>query len=594
MKLLSTTILTFLFAMTVASAQTVFVNSPENLAGVYTFGTASFGLPLTDTVITADVVFVDDGTGETASQGCQAATNGAELDGKIALIDRGSCEFGLKALNAEMAGAIGFIIFNNAPGAGVITMGGGANGGSVTIPGAMLDYEAGQAIRSALEQGAVNVTMGNLRFDNDVAISVVSALHAPTGIMPLSQLGDLTIVPGARINNIGRNEATGVNLSAAIDYRSFDGSVEETIYQEAASVEGALAVDSTTELILLPEVAPANGLGTYTTTYETRIDGDEESTSDNELSSVFTISENLWSKASWNPATGNPRSTTGYTVAGGGDVEFLSTFNIPFGADYKLDSVVFFVSTSAPSLANMTLSAYIYEWDDANEDGAFANDEINIVGLAETVFPEETTATSATLRLPILNFITFEETGIEILEDDKDYIIGIRYVGDELVFLGFDETVDYTQYLEYRTETGTLTDRDYGYLLVTGYNDFVPDFEGGLGLFTDLAAASSAGLILTSTVSTKEVVGPEVFELELFPNPATDYLQANIAFKQQTAYVEYHITDAQGRLFFNTRDNEVSDTEQAQFDLKALPSGQYFLTIRTEQGLQAKPFVVKR
>lgn len=593
MKLLSTTILTFFLAMTMASAQTVFVNSPEDLAGVYTFGLANFGLPLTDTIITADVVFVDDGTGETASQGCQAATNGAELDGKIALIDRGSCEFGLKALNAEMAGAIGFIIFNNAPGAGVIDMGGGVNGGSVTIPGAMLDYEAGQAIRSALEQGAVNVTMGNLRFDDDVAVTVVSALHAPTGIMPLSQLDDLTIVPGARINNIGRNEATGINLSAAVDYRSFDGSVEETIYQEAVSVEDALAVDSSTALILLPEVAPANGLGTYTTTYEIRIDGEEESTGDNELSSVFTVSENLWSRASWDPATGNPRTTTGYTRAGGGDVEFLSTFNIPFGADYKIDSVFFYVSTSAASLAGMTLSAYIYEWDDANEDGAFANDEINIVGLAETVFPEETTETVATLRLPILNFITFEETGIEILENDKDYIVGVRYVGDELVFFGFDETVDYTQYLDYQTETGEFTDRDYGYLVVNSYNDFVPDFEGGLGLFTDLNAASSAGLILTSTVSTKEVVGPEVFELELFPNPATDYLQANIAFKQRTAYVEYHITDAQGRLVFNTRDNEVSDTEQAQFDLKALPSGQYFLTIRTEQGLQAKPFVVK-
>ena len=35
------------------------------------------------------------------------------LSGSIALIKRGACQFGLKALNAQNAGAVAVIIYNN-------------------------------------------------------------------------------------------------------------------------------------------------------------------------------------------------------------------------------------------------------------------------------------------------------------------------------------------------------------------------------------------------------------------------------------------------------------------------------------------------
>lgn len=58
--------------------------------------------------ITADVVPVD-------ALGCEAANYPAEVEGKIALIQRGTCEFGLKSALAGAAGAVGAIIYNNAP-----------------------------------------------------------------------------------------------------------------------------------------------------------------------------------------------------------------------------------------------------------------------------------------------------------------------------------------------------------------------------------------------------------------------------------------------------------------------------------------------
>lgn len=64
--------------------------------------------------------------------------------GKFALIYRGTCEFGAKALAAQTAGATGVIIVNNL--LGVAGMGAGANGASVTIPVIMVTTEAGDAI----------------------------------------------------------------------------------------------------------------------------------------------------------------------------------------------------------------------------------------------------------------------------------------------------------------------------------------------------------------------------------------------------------------------------------------------------------------
>ncbi|KAK3076506.1 hypothetical protein LTS18_012825, partial [Coniosporium uncinatum] len=51
-----------------------------------------------------------------ANLGCEAADYPTTVDGNIALISRGECEFGLKSALAGAAGAAGAIIYNNVPG----------------------------------------------------------------------------------------------------------------------------------------------------------------------------------------------------------------------------------------------------------------------------------------------------------------------------------------------------------------------------------------------------------------------------------------------------------------------------------------------
>ncbi|GAA5528582.1 S8 family serine peptidase [Herpetosiphon gulosus] len=79
--------------------------------------------------------------------------------GKIALIQRGTCEFGVKALNAQNAGASFVIIYNNAAnGNTLINMGAGAVGAQVTIPAIMIGFTQGSGLVNWYSQhGAASV-----------------------------------------------------------------------------------------------------------------------------------------------------------------------------------------------------------------------------------------------------------------------------------------------------------------------------------------------------------------------------------------------------------------------------------------------------
>ena len=121
---------------------------------------ANFGGAFTNDGITEDlVVLLDEGSDPDPSDGCEPVTNAADLAGKIAVIRRGVCEFGFKALVAQNAGAIGVVVVNNVEGPPIL-MGGGDFGDQVTIPVLMVSDVTGAAIIAELEAGnTVNSTM---------------------------------------------------------------------------------------------------------------------------------------------------------------------------------------------------------------------------------------------------------------------------------------------------------------------------------------------------------------------------------------------------------------------------------------------------
>lgn len=117
-----------------------------NGAQTFSMNTAAFGVPVT-TPLTG-LLF------DTASLGCTAFAPGS-LAGKIALIQRGTCAFAVKAQNAQDAGAIGVILYNNV--AGGIIPGGTAPG--VTIPVYGITLADGQALIASMTANEVSVTL---------------------------------------------------------------------------------------------------------------------------------------------------------------------------------------------------------------------------------------------------------------------------------------------------------------------------------------------------------------------------------------------------------------------------------------------------
>lgn len=150
----------FLWDGAVTSGPLLTINEGP-LAGDYEGVPAAFGGEIVD--LTADKVLVEDdpsGTSDT-NDACDEITNGSDLSGKIAVIRRGECEFGFKALAAQNEGAVAVIMVNNVEGE-AITMAGGAVGDQVTIPLFMVNSIDGEAIIAELLNETINATINGV------------------------------------------------------------------------------------------------------------------------------------------------------------------------------------------------------------------------------------------------------------------------------------------------------------------------------------------------------------------------------------------------------------------------------------------------
>jgi len=125
------------------------VISPAAIAGIYQFGTAAFGNPISSPGVSGNVIpalDAADAAGPTTTDGCTAFTNAAAVAGNIALVERGTCGFVVKAKNAQDAGAVAVIIYNNAANAGAAPPGMAGVDPTVTIPSVSLTRADGLSI----------------------------------------------------------------------------------------------------------------------------------------------------------------------------------------------------------------------------------------------------------------------------------------------------------------------------------------------------------------------------------------------------------------------------------------------------------------
>jgi Zn-dependent M28 family amino/carboxypeptidase len=141
-------------------------------------------------------------TASTSSAGCEASDFPASLAGKVAVIQRGTCDFGLKAKNAQDRGALGVLIFNEgtigAPDRnGLIN--GTVGGYGITIPVLETTYPAGKFL---VDHQAATVAMSATTRNRVLETANVVA-ETTTGRT------DRTVISGAHLDSVP--EGPGIN-----------------------------------------------------------------------------------------------------------------------------------------------------------------------------------------------------------------------------------------------------------------------------------------------------------------------------------------------------------------------------------------------
>jgi uncharacterized repeat protein (TIGR01451 family) len=145
----------------------VSIDSPESIKGFvqeYTVGEFGGVIPnKTEPAITAKVAIAKGSGTNNPTACCNAISNSAEIEGKIAIIDRGGCDFSKKVYNAQVAKAVAVIIcnipgVNGGSGEDLVRMSGGQNATDVKIPSIFLKKSDCDEIRLIISSGG-EVTM---------------------------------------------------------------------------------------------------------------------------------------------------------------------------------------------------------------------------------------------------------------------------------------------------------------------------------------------------------------------------------------------------------------------------------------------------
>jgi hypothetical protein len=129
--------------------------SVEWVGGIHATTHAAFGAQSADPNLHLDLEVVH----AEPADGCSDITNGGALAGKIALIERGGCNFVEKVLNAQNVGAAAVILYNNQDGDALLdTRMGGVDDGH-NIVSVFISENDGNALAAAVTEGTTTASL---------------------------------------------------------------------------------------------------------------------------------------------------------------------------------------------------------------------------------------------------------------------------------------------------------------------------------------------------------------------------------------------------------------------------------------------------
>jgi len=495
---------------------------------------------------------------------CSAVTNPANVNGKIAVLYRGSCEFGLKALNAQNAGAVAVIIINNVAGpVNNFGMLGGASGATVNIPVVMITQADGAALVSSIRAGNCVAFIGNKAgfFPNDIGFQNDDYILAPSSSVPHAAneiAAEFDAAVGSWVFNYGYNNQTNVRLHASV---TLGGS---TLYTQQSAATSLTAGDSL--WVQLPTFSQATyAAGLYKFRYWVTSDSADDFAGDDKRRADFAISDTMYSFAAIDTTTLMPISAAGYRPSGNvTEFEMCLNYRDSVGSRMAVEGLYFTASTADTlTLAGLTMETTLYEWNDVFVD-------LNDAGLAfgnlnALVYGNYTYTTDLQDQ-----FIYVPFSSPTTLQDNQRYLFCVKTF-DEIVFLGFGTSVDYDEHVNY-------------YLQPVGpVNDAGTWFALGFG--TDVIPALGIKMVDASTLGNEEVtIGNGK---PAYPNPASSIVY--IPVQNITGDLEISILNMQGQVIKSEIRNQAT-SGSLPINIDGISNGSYI--VRLTSGTVSQSFKI--
>lgn len=552
---------------TASNAQVIFSGvSPASIAGNYelTYGEPTSGWGSDDLMDPANSVLGELALYDDANNyGCLSASNPGDLAGKIAVLYRGDCEFGLKGLNAEQAGAIACVIINNIPGS-PIPMAPGTNGALInSIPVVMISDVDGAALVAAMDNEPVTVFIGNKEgyYEYDLGMKEGEILRPRVSSIPVALVengGEFPIEILATVYNYGSEDQTGVSLQAIIESNGVE------LYNETSS-DVDLASGESMDLSL-PTYNPTDWtVGEYSLKYIINSPATDDYNHDNEIVTTFRISPSVLTYASYN-------DNDSLNVSGGiRPADAASTFSqcIYFSDPNASRLAVHQMSFAAmkgsastnPSMEGEEFFLKVIGWYDNFTDLNDAPDPISAYSeLALQNFVLDTDASGEIVTA------TFDADNQVILEDNEHYLFCVTTFNEE-VYIGSDPKMNYSGNLNYflqplfPIEIGAGSYRPVGFSPV---GETVPSIAVS---FIDPASVS---------IKAQE----KAIQMKAYPNPASDALVVDFN-KNEVSKVE--LVSIAGQLIESQ--NVSSNVQKTTFDVSNVENGVYIVKVTLNNDL---------
>ena len=560
--LLSTFILLFTCVCSFGQGTIEFsIEAPSSIAGAYGFTStndvAGWGSPdLTDTAnaVMDTLMFVEDGTTGTNPQGNPISQEGCsplinDLTGKIAVIWRNTCQFGVKIQNAQNAGAVAVIIINREP--GLVNMAPGDSGAVCTIPAVFIEDASGAVITAEMANGPVVAFIGSRNFDNNLSINAADVIRPEAASTPASYAQDNTeyeVQVGSWVVNQGNLDNNAV-LNAKI---TFGGT---TLYDQSTASTPILAGDSA--YFSLPTFSQASySSGMYNITYSVDTTGDEF-LNDNSVSQDFHISDTKFSNVSLDSNEEMSLSPFYRPSNATGSVSMCVPFIDPNASRMAAMGISFAAVCSGCDLSNRYFTTYAHEWGDVFadlDDPNAAITSINTIGTGEFTFPNDSAYQEV--------YVPFTDP-VNLL-DNQRYLFCVNTY-DTDIYIGFNDDIDYNQNLNNVYKQPVSCVENNGSWYITGFG-------------SDVTAGVSVEL--SANLNIEE---DELFSIDAYPNPANNVV--TIPLKGYAGKGNLNIMDVTGKIISTTT---INANNLMTVDVTNIPNGNYIFDLNLEDGRSTK------